>query len=286
MAVKFTGFSGLQMSSYSSTLLVQNPTWAMSMFLRIPTDYGTPEGLNSTYVAIGLNQRNTIDNLVLPGGRVITSVPLVDNVFAVGFESMADTSKVMVDFVASSNGERCLSGRPISIGAPGHHLLFGPDPVSKIMQVYLDGDPIVDGKDGAFLDDPYQGPTKLRYQGLPDGTVYQDTGLPVTPIPFAIRLGNVDLINNFYGTYTPTNTPGPYGAVSFEIERFAVWDGYFPTNDEVIKIGTKSVTPDQIGTPGSLKIYWPLTTTSGTPQNGDQVLVNTANPGTFDLTIV
>ncbi len=266
MAITFTGFSGLQMSSYSDTLLVGSQTWACSMFVWVPSDMGEDSAIDNTILMLGLSQ-----DLTPIGTPPHVNYASFEDVFAVGFSSVPDSSMVSLWAGIHASDRFVASGIVFSRNAP-HHIVFGPDPARKLTQIYLDGVALQDGVNGAWIDEIWN-------------TGYE-TKIRNDAVPYAIRVGNIDLIGTYPDIYTPQNTPGPYGATTFSVEDIAIWSDYFPSNNEVIQIKDRRVTPDQIGTPGALKIWWAIASTSGTPTNGDDNLKNRVNPGTFDLVTV
>lgn len=263
MAVTFSGFSGLQMSSYTDTLLVGSQTWALSMFLRVPLDMGEDSAIDNTICMLGLSQ-----NLAPIGQFGFASDR---DVFSAGFGSTPDSSKVAF-WAGVHGGDTSVSSLiELTRGDP-HHIVFGPDMVQGLVQIYLDGTPLKDGVNGALVDELW-------------GRTYT-TQIRNDTVPYAIRLGNIDLIATYPDIYTTENTPGPYGATSFSIEDIYLWSDYFPSNTEIIQVKDRRVTPDQVGPVGALKIWWSMSSTSGTPTDGDDNLKNRINPGTFDLVTV
>lgn len=268
MAVTFTGVSGLQASGYTNSLLIGSQTWAISMFLRVPLDMGTDDAINNTRIMLGLDQNLSPYTYTLPNQQQATAYASDQDVFSLAAYATGSSSTVGLNIRVNYGDSFGDSGTVISRGKP-NHLVFGPDPVNRIIQIYLNGDPIGNGNSQSYSNEPWP----------PGSTSHLRFG---SNSPYAIRLGNLDLIATYPGVYTPDNSPGDMGATTFSIEQVAVWDGYFPTADEVAKLKGKIVTPDQI-TPAALRIWWSLAAKEGNPTTGNDSLVNRANPGTFDL---
>lgn len=274
MSVQFSGYSGLQ-TPFQKTLLIGQTTWAISMFVQIA---------DSTTTASELLNRSC---LLFPiaetpyQGPNPTLAPYVTNLF---LQKSFDPSLVMFAPSATAGHQTADAWTADVPAFASHHIVWGVK------------EPVAQNPDGSwpqafmfFLD--------ANFQTLPGGDVNPAGGLDypgwdgevaqpgfVADQNWALRIGNVNFMSYLPGRYPTAN---PSGSVGFNIKNVAIWHGFFPSQSDVIALRGQAKQPNQVGPPGSLVAWWKLNTTaSGPVTDTDADLVNSANPGTYDLQVV